>query len=107
MTNYVAALMHLVPNANIRYQGIDITYEDIEWLDERTQPSKEDCDAVWPQVNYEQEYARIERARRQRYTEETDGMFFAVQRSDGDLSDWILAVDQIKSELPYPENLQS
>jgi hypothetical protein len=102
MTNYVATLMHLVPNAKVRYQGVEITYEDIEWLDERPQPTKAECDAAWPQLNYEMEYARVERARRARYQEETDGMFFSAQREGGELTEWTAAVDAIKAELPYP-----
>jgi hypothetical protein len=103
MTNYVQALMYLVPNALVSYTGVDVAYEDIEWLDERPQPTKEDCEAVWPQASYEAEYASVERTRRQRYTNETDGMFFAAQRTGGDLTEWIAAVDAIKAELPYPE----
>lgn len=102
MTNYVATLMHLVPNAKLQYQGVGIGYEDIEWLDERTQPTKAECDAAWPQLNYETGYASVERARRARYQVETDGMFFDVQREGGDLTEWMAAVDAIKAELPYP-----
>jgi hypothetical protein len=29
-------------------------------------------------------------------------MFFAAQRDGGDLTAWVAAVDQIKSDLPYP-----
>lgn len=107
MTNYPMILTHLVPGAKIRYQGVEVKYEDIEWLDERTQPTKAECDAAWPQLNYDMEYAAVERARRARYEAETDGMFFAAQRDGGDLSTWIAAVDEIKSELPYPTPLES
>jgi hypothetical protein len=102
MTDYVAALMYLVPDARVSYRGLDVKYEEIEWQDERPQPSKAECDAIWPQASYEAEYARVEQARRTRYTNETDGIFFAAQRADGDLSAWIAAVDAIKAELPYP-----
>jgi hypothetical protein len=102
MTNYVAALVHLVPNALISYTGVDVAYSDIEWLDTRPQPTKADCDAAWPQIDYELTYASIERQRRERYQAQTDGMFFAAQRADGDLTAWAAAVDLIKAELPYP-----
>jgi hypothetical protein len=103
MTDYVATLVNLVPNANISYAGVEVAYEDIEWLDERPQPTKAECDAAWPQVDYELKYARVEYERRWKYTNETDGMFFAAQRDGGDLSEWIAAVDAIKAELPYPK----
>jgi hypothetical protein len=102
MTDYVQALMYLMPDARLSYTGLDVKYEDIEWQDERPQPSRGECDAIWPQANYELQYAQVEAARRQRYTNETDGVFFAAMRADGDLSEWIAAVDAIKAELPYP-----
>ena len=102
MTNYPMILTYLVPGAKIRYQGVEISYEDVEWLDERTQPTKAECDDAWPQFSYEMEYASVKRARRARYQEETDGMYFSAQRDGGDLTEWIAAVDAIKAELPYP-----
>lgn len=102
MTNYPIALSTLVPNANISYAGVDVAYEDITWSDERTQPTKAECDEAWPQIEYDLAYARVKLERRQRYQEETDGMFFAAQRDGGDLSAWSNAVDAIKSDLPYP-----
>lgn len=105
MTDYVATLVALVPNALISYTGIEVDYDDIEWLDERTQPTRAECDAAWPQVEYELAYAQIELARRLRYTTETDGMFFDAMRSGGDLTEWTAAVDAIKAELPYPTPL--
>jgi hypothetical protein len=102
MTDYVAALMYLVPDARISYTNVEVAYADIEWQDERPQPSQAECDAIWPQAHYELEHARVEQARRQRYTNETDGIFFAAQRADGDLTEWKAAVDAIKAELPYP-----
>jgi len=103
MTNYVATLMYLVPNADISYTGVDVAYEDIEWRDERPQPTKVECDAVWEQVKYELDYAQVERARKRRYEVETDGIFFDAMRGDKDLTEWVAAVNEIKAELPYPQ----
>jgi hypothetical protein len=103
MTNYPTTLVTLVPDALIRYAGVDVDYSDIEWLDDRPQPTQKECDDAWPQINYDLEYSAVERARRRRYNEETDGMFFAAQRGDGDLTAWIAAVDAIKADLPYPQ----
>lgn len=102
MTNYVATLVSLVPDALINYAGVGVAYEDITWSDERTQPSKAECDAAWPQVEYDMAIRAVERKRKFRYEEETDGMFFEAQRNGGDLTEWIAAVDAIKAELPYP-----
>lgn len=103
MTNYVATFMHLVPNALISYTGNDLAYGDIEWLDTRAKPTKAACDKVWPQVEYEAAYSAIQRTRQDRYVVETDGLFFDAMRTDKDLTAWTLAVDAIKSELPYPD----
>jgi hypothetical protein len=106
MTNYVTALVTLVPNANISYAGVDVAYEDISWLDERPQPTKAECDAAWPQIDYDLTYASVERQRRERYSNETDGIFFAAMRGDQDLTEWTAAVEAIKAELPYPAPLE-
>lgn len=102
MTDYVRALVGLVENPNISYTGVNPDYDDISWNDDRTKPTREECDASYPQFAYEDEYARVENARRDRYVSETDGMFFDAMRLGSDLSEWIAAVDQIKADLPYP-----
>lgn len=105
MTNYVATLMHLIPDAKLSYRGSVVQYEDITWMDSRTQPSKADCDAAWPQVEFELETARIALERKRRYENETDGLFFDAMRTNQSLDSWKLAVEKIKSDLPYPEEV--
>jgi hypothetical protein len=102
MTNYVATLLHLVPNALLRYTGTEIDYDDIEWLDTRKKPTRKQCDNAWPQLDYETRYAAVEAARRDRYQAETDPMFFVAMRAGGDLTEWKAAVEAVKAELPYP-----
>ena len=102
MTNYVATLVHLVPNANITYRGNENPYNEITWLDKRTQPTQAACDAVWPQVEFEANFSLIERRRQNRYASETDGIFFDAMRTGADLAQWIAAVEAIKTDLPYP-----
>jgi len=102
MTNYVQAIVYLVPNAKITYKGNNIPYSKITWLDERTQPTKEECDAVFPEVEYQAIYKKVEHKRQSRYVSETDGIFFDLMRSGNDLSSWITAVEAIKAALPYP-----
>lgn len=102
MTDYVATLVYLVPDAKISYTGLNVAYEDIDWQDDRPQPTKEYCDEIWPQVKYERDYAQVQRQRESRYELETDGIFFDAMRGDQDLTEWTAAVEVIKSELPYP-----
>jgi hypothetical protein len=101
MTNYVAVIEKLYPNAFWTLEGDD--YAGLTWLDDSPKPTKKTLDDAWPQVEYDREYARIEAARRARYQTETDGLFFAAQREGGDLTGWQAAVDAIKADLPYPD----
>lgn len=102
MTDYVATLMYLLPDAKISYTGLNIGYDDIQWLDDRAQPSKEDCEAVWAQVKYEIDYSQAERQRKNRYEAETDGIFFDAMRGNKNLTEWTALVNVIKAEIPYP-----
>jgi hypothetical protein len=100
MTDYRAVLVAIRPGALWTFVGDE--YEGLNWLDKSPKPTKKTLDDAWPTVQHDNERARIEAARRARYQTETDGLFFAVQREGGDLTAWQAAVDQIKSDLPYP-----
>ena len=54
------AILNLLPNAKFHISG-NFTYDDIEWQDNRTKPSKVDVDAEIIRINAEydaQAYAR-------------------------------------------------
>jgi hypothetical protein len=100
MTDYPAVLGAIRPGAQWTLSGDQ--YEGLTWLDDSPVPTKAECDAAWPTVQYDRDHAAVESARRARYQAETDGMFFAAQRDGGDLTEWTAAVDAIKADLPYP-----
>jgi hypothetical protein len=101
MTQYAVVLTAIRPNAQWELDNND--YSTLRWLDDDSpKPSQAECDAAWPQVQYDRDHAAVEAARRARYQAETDGMFFAAQRDGGDLTEWTAAVDAIKADLPYP-----
>ena len=100
MTDYAAVLAAIRPGAEWSLNGND--YAGLTWLDDSPMPTQAELDAAWPQVQYDREYAQVEAQRRARYQVETDGMFFAAQRENGDLTEWTAAVDAIKADLPYP-----
>ena len=102
MTNYVMAIVYLMPDARFSYSGLEVSYDDIEWQDDRAMPTKSECEAIYPQAQYEHDYRQVEIQRERRYEQETDGLFFDAMRTDGDLTDWKAACEVIKSELPYP-----
>lgn len=102
MTNYVATLVQLVPNAKIKYRGNNNPYNEIAWLDERTQPTQAECDAAWPQVEYEIALAQIQNQRLNRYESEIGLRFFESVNLDTDLTDIVATVKAIKADLPQP-----
>jgi hypothetical protein len=101
MTDYGAVLSAIRPGAQWTLNGGG--YEGLTWLDDSPKPTKKTLDDAWPQVQYDREHAAVEAARRARYEDETDGMFFEAQRGDGNLDAWKAATAQIRAELPYPE----
>jgi len=102
MTDYAAVLAAIRPNAQWTLDGDD--YAGLTWLDDTSKPTKKTLDDAWPQVKYAREKAAIEAQRRARYQAETDGLYFEAMREDTpSLAAWRAAVDQIKADLPYPE----
>jgi hypothetical protein len=105
MTNYVRTLVALVDGARISYAGPEPDYDDISWLDDRPQPTRAECDAAWPQVKYDDEYAAAERARYAAYQQDADPVFFRWQRGTATEQDWLDAVQAVKDAHPYPQEI--
>jgi len=101
MTDYAAVLAAIRPGAEWSLDGND--YAGLTWLDDSPKPTKKTLDDAWPQVQYDNDHARIEAARRARYQAETDGLYFDAMRGDGNLDAWNAATAQIRADLPYPE----
>ena len=100
MTDYAAVLTAIRPGAAWTLAGDD--YAGLTWLDDSPKPTKKTLDDAWPQVQYDNEHAAIEAARRARYQAETDGLYFEAMRGDGNLDAWNAAVNQIRADLPKP-----
>jgi hypothetical protein len=101
--DYALVLTHHPDYAGRLWTMTDNDYATLTMTDGGPKPTKKSLDAAWPQVQHDRETARVEAARRARYQQETDGLFFAAQREGGDLTGWQAAVDAIKADLPYPE----
>ena len=101
MTNYVATLVHLVPDAKISYAGIDPDYSVISWADERPQPTREECDAAWPGIEVELADAAAQRNRAEAFRAEADPLFFGAQRGENTEQDWLDKVAEIRGRFPY------
>ena len=100
MTDYVAVLVANYPGAQWSLSGND--YATLEWYDDTPKPSQADLDAAWPTVQYNDQVAAVEDARRADYEKQSDPLFFEWQRGDGTEQAWLDAVAAVKAAHPYP-----
>ena len=100
MTIYSKVLSALYPSAN--WQIADNDYSTLEWYDDTPKPSQAELDAAWPSVDYNNQVAAVENARRADYETTSDPLFFEWQRGDGTEQAWLDAVAAVKAAHPYP-----
>jgi len=100
MTDYAAVLVANYPGAQWSLSGND--YETLEWYDDTPKPTQAEMDAAWPQVDYQNQVAAVENARRADYEAQSDPLFFEWQRGDGTEQAWLDAVAAVKAAHPYP-----
>ena len=98
--DYVAVLNAKYPGTQWTLDGDD--YNGLTWLDSTPQPSQAELDALWPQVDYENQVATVETTRRTQYEAQSDGLFFEWQRGTNTKENWEAAVQAIKDANPYP-----
>lgn len=100
MTDYAAVLTANYPGSAWTLNGD--TYDGLDWQGPGDKPSEAELDAQWPAVQYAQQYAAVENARRAAYEAESDPLFFEWQRGDGTEQAWLDAVAAVKAANPYP-----
>ena len=100
MTDYIAVLVANYPDAQWSIRAND--YDTLEWYDDTPKPSQAELDAAWPTVDYNNQVAAVENARRADYETQSDPLFFEWQRGDGTEQAWLDAVDAVKAAHPYP-----
>ena len=100
MTDYAAVLTANYPGAQWSLSGND--YDTLDWLDDTPKPTQAELDAAWPQVDYDNQVAAVEQARRADYEAQSDPLFFEWQRGDGTEQAWLDAVAAVKAAHPYP-----
>jgi hypothetical protein len=105
MTDYAAVLSVLYPDAEWSLNAND--FSTLQWGGDGAAPSQAECDAAWPQVQWQQEHDAVRETRQHLYATETDPMFFEVQRGEGTatLQDWKDAVQAIKDAHPFPTDV--
>lgn len=100
MIDYAAVLIAKYPGSQWTLEGDD--YNGLTWLSDTPKPTQAELDAAWPQVNYDNQVAAVEAARRTAYEQQSDGLFFEWQRGDGTEIAWREAVAAVKAAHPYP-----
>ena len=100
MIDYAAVLAANYPADEWILDGEN--YDGLTWLSDTPKPSQAELDAAWPDVDYQNQYAAVENARRAAYETESDPLFFEWQRGDGTEQAWLDAVAAVKAANPYP-----
>lgn len=80
-------------------------YSDLRWYSDEPKPSESDLEALWPGVEYENLYEKVEKARQAAYVTQSDPLFFEWQRGDATEQEWRDAVQAVKTAHPYPTPL--
>ena len=78
-------------------------YEQLDWQDETPKPTEAELESLWPTVQYEVAYERIEQARQQAYQQTTDPLFFKYQEGTATKEEWLESKENIRIAHPYPE----
>lgn len=100
MIDYGLILITNYPGTQWTLNGND--YDGLTWLDDTPKPTQAELDAQWPQVEYKNQVAAVETARRRAYEQQSDGLFFEWQRGDNTEVAWREAVAKVKLAHPYP-----
>jgi hypothetical protein len=100
MIDYAAILTSKYPGTNWTLDGTD--YAGLTWYDDSVQPTQTELDALWPQVDYEQQCQIVSNTRHKQYVLNSDPIFFEWQRETKTQTDWENAVQAVKNANPYP-----
>lgn len=100
MIDYAAILNHSYPGSEWVLNGD--TYDGLVWLSNTPQPTQAELDALWPQVQYDDQVATVEAARLKAYEQQSDPLYFKWQRGDATEAEWRAAVAKVKADNPYP-----
>jgi hypothetical protein len=103
MTDYAAVLEAIRPGAEWTLDGDG--YAGLTWLSDGPAPTQAECDAAWPQVQYDRAYEQVRNARHAAYAapDGPDAIFLQWQRGDATEQDWLDAVQAVKDSHPYPQ----
>lgn len=88
-----------------RYNGSAWTldgeeYDGLTWLSDVPKPTKEELDALWPEVESELASEIRDRKRMVAYQQQADPLFFKWQRGEATEQEWKDAVAAVKTRFP-------
>ena len=96
----VAVLNYAYPDSEWSLNGQD--YSGLTWFEDIPKPTEAELEALWPTVQYEVAYTRVQQARQAAYQQTADPLFFEYQRGDATEQEWLAAVQAVKDAHPYP-----
>lgn len=98
--NFMEVLTRLRPDAS---WVPGETYEDIVWLDaEQSKPSLEECEEYWLTLEPRLVHEEILTSRQAAYREQSDPVYFQMQRGEASEQDWLDSVASVREQYPYP-----
>jgi hypothetical protein len=100
MIDYAAILTSKYPGTIWSINGND--YSTLTWDNASDKPTQAELDALWPQVDYENQCLVVQNTRHLEYIKTSDPIFFEWQRGTKTQADWDAAVQAIKDANPYP-----
>jgi hypothetical protein len=100
MIDYAEILTANYPGTQWSLDGTN--YDGLTWLDSTPKPTQAELDALWPQVDYNNQVVTVETTRRTQYEAQSDGLFFEWQRGTNTKEAWEAAVQAVKDANPYP-----
>lgn len=99
--NIPIILLRKFPSSAWSLNGED--YAGLTWLSDDKKPTEKQLQSLWPEVQYEIAFERVEQDRQVAYRETSDPIFFEYQRGDKTEAEWLAAVQAVKDAHPYPE----
>jgi hypothetical protein len=100
MSDYAAILTSKYPGTMWSINAND--YDTLTWDNATPKPTQTQLDALWPQVDYENQCLLVQNTRHLQYIKTSDPIFFEWQRGTQTEADWDNAVQAIKDANPYP-----
>jgi hypothetical protein len=100
MSDYAAILTSKYPGTIWSINAND--YATLTWDNATPKPTQAELDALWPQVDYENQCLLVQNTRHLEYIKTSDPIFFEWQRGTQTEADWDNAVQAIKDANPYP-----